>query len=117
MRPIDADALRKRLVGWLLEVEREHDYIRDVDYVAGIEDCIDAVADAPTIHAAPRWIPVTERLPELSGWVLAYVPDARSGRSQAGMVYWGGDRWEAVRSAAKRITHWMPLPTPPEVTQ
>jgi hypothetical protein len=67
-----------------------------------------------------RWIPVTERLPE-EGGVFPYVL-ARIG----GMFYpaiarrsESGDGWIEIgdwrRFAAWEITHWMPLPEPPEV--
>lgn len=64
----------------------------------------------------PRWIPVEERLPESGKRVLvladvhdvciaAYYP-SRSGRDSL----WLGDD-----EASYSPTHWMPLPSPPEV--
>lgn len=53
----------------------------------------------------PRWIPVTERLPETAG---SYIVCKKSG-SVAKVNFYP----ELGRS--KRIfTHWMPLPEPPE---
>lgn len=51
----------------------------------------------------PRWIPVTERLPEAGVYVLAYSAD---------------DGYMCVEARHKfsvfQITHWMPLPQPPK---
>lgn len=51
----------------------------------------------------PKWIPVTERLPEGGVYVLAYSAD---------------DDYMCVEArhkfAAFQITHWMPLPEAPE---
>lgn len=68
----------------------------------------------------PRWIPVSERLPEHQDTVLLYVED------YGGWITLGqrsGDGWyvneEAEGGGPKpldRFTHWMPLPEPPEVT-
>ena len=66
----------------------------------------------------PRWIPVTERLPEEGGvfpYVLAkiggmhYPAIARRSESTSGWVELGDLRL----FAAWEITHWMPLPAPP----
>ena len=69
----------------------------------------------------PRWIPVSERLPEAvvvvltfgaAGEVLGYVD--RAGRWHS--VHCDnetGDPWICDPGA---VTHWMPLPAPPEAT-
>jgi hypothetical protein len=75
-----------------------------------------------------KWISVKDRLPE-DGWrILLYcdVPD-EYGKERIG-VYLGGKYWEIIggeyytlKDTMKRITrkkiivtHWMPLPEPPE---
>ena len=76
------------------------------------------------LEAAQRWIPVSERLPELGSPILFY--DSILERINKGTctaknsdntnlhwftdddLFYFGDRSEYV-------THWMPLPTPPEV--
>ena len=72
--------------------------------------------------ATPKWIPVTERLPELipCGAGTAYSEAVivwASGR-KAMIAVWDGisflcdfDYWEAW---GEEITHWMPLPEPPK---
>lgn len=55
--------------------------------------------------ALPKWIPVTERLPEKNTWVLAY------GKYNDHVVDYVdiNGLW-----SYGNITHWMPLPEPPE---
>ena len=63
----------------------------------------------------PEWIPVSERLPEDGVWVLWFnkswscqlVVAKRDGES----LDWGGDLCGTLHG----FTHWMPLPSPPEV--
>ena len=57
----------------------------------------------------PRWIPVTERLPEKNGSYLVYVYG-----EVTEMDYWHG-KWHRLRDDyTKAVTHWMPLPEPPK---
>ena len=70
----------------------------------------------------PRWIPVEERLPEYDARVLAF--DMRAKNKYIGI--WtrekdpddGNDCWFDSAGwwyAFDEISHWMPLPEPPEV--
>lgn len=129
MRPIDADGLPK-------EAER------DKDFRLVIPEC--RVSRQPTIDPEslrPRWIPVTERLPETDGEnahahdVLVYIPK-RDGCNQHG-IYVGkvshippddgrGNFWGIKTEASDWtvwgwsyfetpvVTHWMPLPEFPK---
>ena len=64
----------------------------------------DGVADA-----TPKWIPVTERLPEDASTVLAIDNDGTiSSAYYVGRWHSGGDLDEDA------VTHWMPLPEPPK---
>ena len=61
------------------------------------------------MNEKPRWIPVTERLPEKNGVYLVYVY-----REVTEMNYWHG-KWHMLRDDyTKAVTHWMPLPEPPK---
>ena len=67
-----------------------------------------------------RWIPVTERLPEVNKYVLGYFKDG----SMTAVCFFGIDEhmtfwractdegWEA--DCDSEPTHWMPLPEPPK---
>jgi hypothetical protein len=70
----------------------------------GTEDCalytaIKIVRDAPAVN---RWIPRSERLPGDGEEVLCYSLD------------WGAIVTYVDRFDLLRVTHWMPLPEPPE---
>ena len=63
-------------------------------------------------EATPRWIPVTDRLPERFVYVLAMTDfgEAAVARLKGNgrwYIGWDNDRYEG-------ITHWMPLPEPPK---
>lgn len=69
----------------------------------------------------PRWIPVEERLPELQNWgaskVVLGIVQNESGYPPPNpcfCVYLGNQQW-TIRGRMATITHWMPLPEPPEV--
>lgn len=71
-----------------------------------------------------RWIPVTERLPELQSWgasevVLGLiksenVPSLNKLHNLTLCVYCDNGIW-SMPGRYVAITHWMPLPEPPEV--
>lgn len=60
------------------------------------------MVDAPAVN---RWIPCCESLPEDGEEVLCYSSDW-------GAVVTYRDRFDLIH-----VTHWMPLPSPPEVRQ
>ena len=67
------------------------------------------------MHKEPKWISVEDRLPEKEKLVLCF--DATFGVQIAKRWLWTNYKecW-ATNSAMplERITHWMPLPKPPE---
>ena len=72
----------------------------------------------------PRWIPVEERLPELQSWgastvVLGLIksenaPSLNKLYDLTLCVYCDNGIW-SMPGRYVAITHWMPLPEPPEV--
>ena len=86
------------------------DYPRCVDC---LEKLHKQAADAIEELSKPRWIPVTERLPEEYVDVLCYC--SRNGqygcgewsKEDNGTIYWTG-------LYGMIPTHWMPLPEPPK---
>ena len=74
------------------------------------------------VASKPRWIPVTERLPEEFTDVLCYYEYFRYGdyncmfrtidRGYFGNGIWGG---EAGQGHKNKVLAWMPLPEQPEV--
>ena len=66
--------------------------------------------------AKPRWIPVTERLPDVYKHVLVNIPGMsphptvqEAFYEKSGMWYSNGFRYNTDEN-----THWMPLPEPPK---
>lgn len=70
------------------------------------------------------WISVADRLPEIGdrvivfgvsdGWAYGEPADVIGGvlLNNSDPIMWGDECGEAVQA----VTHWMPLPLPPEVT-
>jgi hypothetical protein len=56
-----------------------------------------------------KWISVTERLPEEGVWVLAL----RSNKKHH-IALWQHNHWSRRAGLVDKITHWMPLPEPPQ---
>ena len=107
MQMIDRHALLQRVY--------EHPYERNG--MTDAEWCRKCIYEAPTIEAEPvrhgRWIPCSERMPE-KGFVLAH--DAGTGAFY--IARWSDeyDCWydEFCYVLNFSITHWMPVPEPPE---
>lgn len=62
----------------------------------------------------PRWISVGERLPEDDGYVLCHCND---GLPDVVCMYYGGGElffMPGLNNVTDSVTHWMPLPQPPE---
>ena len=68
------------------------------------------------LEAAQRWIPVSERLPEPYTRVLACI---KSGYMEVDYMYSEPivDVGIADFNSLDNVTHWMPLPNPPEVQE
>lgn len=63
------------------------------------------------MKAMDKWISVDKRLPEKMQSVLVY----RDGDMQVDFIDDGGGWFWDDPDEAPPVTHWMPLPTPPEV--
>lgn len=73
------------------------------------------VEERGEIGRVPRWIPVTERLPENTEDVLVFRPKMKI---EIGISCRINDEWLRYGKDLHGndvITHWMPLPEPPEV--
>jgi len=88
-------------------------YMKDLDIRirSGGDDAIAAACEL-----VPKWIPVSERLPEIGVSVLCSSNDP-PGED----LVWVGQReqYEWYFPGANEMgtpSHWMPLPAPPEVT-
>ncbi len=100
MRLIDADEAIKRA--------KEEPSIYD------LVDTPEFLSYCPTVNLAGQWISVKDRLPESSGSYIVY-----SGKSGTVFTahFWARDNRWSGRSLNLTITHWMPLPEPPETPE
>ena len=75
-----------------------------------IDGFINVVKTQPTLTPPNEWVSVEERLPEEKQRVI--VRCERVGTS-VGWILWGN--WMAdIGPDAGKVTHWMPLPAPPD---
>lgn len=84
-------------------------------YIDRIIDELENLPSCPNICIHPRWIPVTEWLPEHGEVVLSRLTfnELRilqwDNVSRWWLGYGAGDDWRQ-----KDVTHWMPMPQPPK---
>ena len=114
MRAIDADRLLKMMSHW-------KPYM-DMDKVRK------AVQNMPTLTPPNEWVSVEDRLPEddtseyKAQIAVLVLTDRESIKIKKrtyhpGRVYYGKfypERWDWGTFNDDRITHWMPLPAPPD---
>lgn len=64
-----------------------------------------------------RWIPCSERPPKKKGCYLVAVKRWYDGKPVTREAVWNGADWiscEKRMEITPRVTHWMPMPEPPE---
>ena len=95
---------REKLIELLTQVAVLGDYL-DMRKVAD-----HLIANGVTIQ---KWIPVTERLPEI---VAPYLVLSRAGNCSVQWFHIHGENFKGFFYAEEpgKITHWMPLPEPPK---
>lgn len=121
MRLIDADALMERLE------EEQRIHVGHAAYQGGLAGAGILIAEAPTVKPE-GWISTTERQPDRKGVYLVHLSDGRlkiMGYSENLMDleprnfcepapgWYMQDATFGIFSVAN-VTHWMPLPEPPE---
>ena len=81
---------------------------------------LEAEIDQLTAHDATerqddKWIPVGERLPEDTERMLTIVYDAFEDTTAISILqHYGDGDWFSWDSGRYVVTHWMPLPEPPQ---
>ena len=100
-------------------VKRLNAYSAEHEYHGGITA---EAADAIEELSKPRWIPVTERLPEdctpvqvcyIGYYSKKIASDMLACRYNRVWCYWDGEPCSYYPCKVE-ITHWMPLPEPPK---
>lgn len=91
-------------------------------YEANTNMVFDRSGNNTVIKFEPKWIPVMERLPEKSGWYLVNVFSfgVRWGEittkdsAWIQLVFYHEGKFHKLIGSNAKVTHWMPLPTPPK---
>lgn len=130
MRLIDADALKEQIENFNCKDCNHYNFVRC--RACQIDDALSYIDDAPTVG---EWISVEDRLPDAAGYEClvcavnknynqTHVFTAHTGYGEPG--WWTGNVHYMSRitspsdnrlHTALNVTHWMPLPTPPEVNR
>ena len=96
MRPIDADRLLKMMSHWKPYMD--------------VENVREAIEKMPTLTPQNEWVSAEERLPEEKQRVIVRCEHVGT---SVGWILWG--RWMTdIGPHAGDVTHWMPLPAPPD---
>jgi hypothetical protein len=77
------------------------------------KELLDKISELQNDNEVKRWISCKERMPDKDEFVLCYC------RANITVVlYWNGYNWYSADSyngyLSGFVTHWMPLPEPPE---
>ena len=115
---IDSDELLKRLNACKYTAEKKT--IRQATYNAAISDVCRIIDAMPAADVEPRWIPVTERLPEEPFGCLVTVWDTdpismdEFENLLPYFVGWDGEQWndsDGIQCPFE-VVAWMSLPEP-----
>ena len=119
-RPVDAEALEKKISEWLGQPGNG-------DYYSGYDAALcavqDLIADTPTLTPPNEWVSVDERLPTDEHPVLVFVgyADTMTGFITTSSYFcfdanphW---QWDSLVRDEQRTLFWMPLPEPPDRRQ
>ena len=125
--------MREKLIELLYQIEADRGYVCDGCCKIPMDEVVGYIADHLIANGVTiqKWIPVTERLPEVhiedyeepdgsrmqfevseDQWIITASGCQTKARYETGVVYqgWVGDYGQGIRD----ITHWMPLPEPPK---
>ena len=84
------------------------------DFAEACDCAVDEIESYEKLLERTRWIPVSERLPDADvGSILIYT---KNGGVAEGQCYPTIKAWKQFRWSVENanVTHWMPLPEPPE---
>ena len=106
MRLIDADKLKQHYAWW-----------GDCEGSKERKEVFDTIVDLqPTVN---EWISVKDRLPEKSGRYIVFGLGWNNEKKMSTLLF-GTKTNEWIATGAWKdwkVTHWMPLPEPPEVEE
>ena len=79
-----------------------------------VQGLLEAAALIETLAAQSKWLSVKEKLPENDAHYLVFTSDNNAAEVA---IYYGDGEWLTpdLTNLTPLVTHWMPLPEPPEV--
>lgn len=108
----------------ILDPETTAEALAEVEYYGGfrgnealVKACEDACIVAVDALKRVMWIPCSERPPEEKGCYLVAVKHWVDGKPVTREAFWNGADWLSCEKRVEitpRVTHWQPLPEPPE---
>ena len=112
-RPVDAEALEKKISEWLGQPGNG-------DYYSGYDAALcavqDLIADTPTLTSPNEWVSAKDNPPQLTGKYICCVEDTHGHMWSIPADYllemktWVGEFGEIKNE----VVSWMPLPAPPD---
>lgn len=95
--------------------EKLVELLRDVQYLGGLEEKIadHLIANGVTVQ---EWVSVKDRLPEAGGYVVCIAKRNPFSRFMPMVARIEKNGWvnPITEQYISEVTHWRPLPTPPE---
>lgn len=94
---------------------KEYPSVTSVGFDAA--DAIEELLDELTTirKQLPHWISVEDELPEESGYTIVYCTDGHINHRTFSKYQKQLKRWDLTGARSYwRVTHWMPLPSPPK---
>jgi hypothetical protein len=63
-----------------------------------------------------NWISIKDELPDKTGWYLIFAESEQPGKPFINMAFFNGKKFIGLVDVwLNAISHWMPLPGPPDV--
>lgn len=107
---VDLTKLDKPLYAAVAKLERYEDTGLSPDDVDLLKDMYDRLVEELDRHPR-KWISVRDKLPE-DGEDVLVCTQSKNGSRNIDKGYWSINRF--VHRGCANVTHWMPLPEPPE---
>ena len=106
------DELKERVA--MLDVNSVFKSLGEMGYIEQVDRLTARIAE---LEAERRWIPVSERLPD--NWESVLTIDISKSTRDMVTAFYNPETslWATHFSCGLWVTHWMPLPEPPEVQE
>ena len=120
MSLIDVSVLKEWVYNWFTKNRRYHPYAKNNNIP--ITELYDILEQIPPVEPVRKWIPVSERLPNIeehhvSEPCIVYCENGAYGFAELqenifGQVGWNCERDDEYHEALGEVLAWMPLPEP-----